>query len=111
MRCNDGVGWLTPLLQGRGAGLSAIISGNAIQELREGGRWKRVGKKEKGNVAKHDVYTLEVEQESGERDKGLNKTCSRTRGEEKRRGRWNKHCGKRLEPQVYEPLNKRNPPQ
>lgn len=34
MRYNDGVGWLAPLLRVGGAGLSEIISGCAIQELR-----------------------------------------------------------------------------
>lgn len=34
MRCSDGVGWLALLLGGGGAGLSEIISGCAIQEMR-----------------------------------------------------------------------------
>lgn len=41
MRCNNGLGWLAQLLGGLagGAGLSAIISGRAIQELMGG--WKK----------------------------------------------------------------------
>lgn len=48
-----------------GDGLSAIISGRAIQELRgrKRGRWES-GKE---NVAKHDVYAPKVEQEMVEK--------------------------------------------
>lgn len=68
-----------------GAGLSAIISGRAIQELRgrkresEGGRWRSGKESGKENVAKHDVYALKVEQRDG--GQRLNRSCSRRRGE------------------------------